>query len=363
MFFSHKSERALHEAREGFEREQALLRTEIERLRVQLQEKEAQLKTLERGAGDWAQIMQYQAEGGAMLNAIRDGLASSAESLIDENKALQQLDGIFEQTRCALVNLERRAQHINEHAEQSMNTASVLDDTAHSISRLVSAIQEISDQTNLLALNAAIEAARAGEAGRGFAVVADEVRQLAGKAHKASDQIEALVRQVISQAADIKGVVEENQQSASEVSASSTQISSVVTQVLNRSEHMQQVIRIATTTSFLNTVKLDHAVWKSNVYRLIGTRQFGSEVNAHTECRLGKWYYEGYGARHYAGLASFRELEAPHKRVHEAGRAAMRAGRGNDMEGMLARLAEMEEASVKVVACIDRLLTDIHRLH
>jgi methyl-accepting chemotaxis protein len=80
----------------------------------------------------------------------------------------------------------------------------MLDTSVHSKNGQVTEIQSISDETNLLALDAAIEVARAGEAGRGFSVIADEMRALAGKAFDASSKIEKLILQVIEQTKGIK---------------------------------------------------------------------------------------------------------------------------------------------------------------
>ncbi|WP_244894320.1 CZB domain-containing protein [Marinobacterium stanieri] len=124
---------------------------------------------------------------------------------------------------------------------------------------------------------------------------------------------------------------------------------------------MQRIIRITTTNSFLNTVKLDHAVWKNQVYGLVERQNWHQGVNSHSECRLGKWYYEGYGSRKYSGLDSFRALEKPHQVVHEAGREALQAGARGDARGMLGQLERMEMASLKVSQGIDRLLGDVEK--
>lgn len=328
----------------------------LAQLRAELDETRIELHNLKNDSGNCADLIGFQLKGGQMLNSIRFGLADSAQNLIEERVALKQLDNVFDETRTALSRLSERADLINQQASSSMDAALVLDKTAKGISQLVSSIQEISDQTNLLALNAAIEAARAGTAGRGFAVVADEVRNLAGKTHSASEQVENLVRQVLSQTEQIKKMVDQNQVSAMDVSSSSTQINQVVDNVISRSDHMQKVIKMAATNSFLNTVKLDHAVWKNDIYNRIDQKNYTEAVNMHTECRLGKWYYEGYGSKHFKNEKSFQSIETPHKTVHESGRAALDAAKLGNTKEMLAHLERMESASLQVVTNIDQLI-------
>ncbi len=332
---------------------------EIKELVEELKRKDFEHNKLHQEQQLDATLITSNLRGGRMLETIRTGLANSAEELIHENEELKQLDEMFAQTHTALGQLEARAQKISEQTDSTMNSATALDETAKSIGQLIVAIQDISSQTNLLALNAAIEAARAGEAGRGFAVVADEVRTLAGNAHEASDKIERLVNRVLGQTHEIKASISENQLYAADISASSEQIGVVVNEVLSKSQHMQKVIHLATARSFLDTVKLDHAVWKNNVYSHLQERDYQAQVNKHTECRLGKWYFEGAGAEQYSHLASFNGLNHPHQLVHDSGHHAIKAGQSGDQHALIQHVEAMEDASEGVVHSIDRLLSEV----
>ncbi|MDT8879221.1 methyl-accepting chemotaxis protein [Halomonas saccharevitans] len=302
-----------------------------------------------------------QQEGTAMLRTVREGLVESASALQQEQSGLAALQHVFDEAQQAVASLDQRARLMLSQASDNADSATILQQTATAIGTLLTTIRQISERTNLLAVNATIEAARAGDAGRGFAVVAGEVRQLAGQTHSASGEIERLVRKVVEQTTSVHEAIDQSRQSADDISASSAQITAVVRQMSEVSGHMNAVIDHSTTVAFINSVKLDHAVWKSDVYRQLLDRDFTTPVNRDTECRLGRWFHEGAGRRHYAHLKSFQAIEAPHRALHESGAEALARAGQQDHEGMLEALRAMEAQSQSVVRLLDALVADVER--
>ncbi|MEZ6196784.1 MAG: methyl-accepting chemotaxis protein [Planctomycetota bacterium] len=303
---------------------------------------------------------------------VRDGLVTIQGNLAETvelgNRTLSRCDEVKAEFR-SLVDeadaISDSARHLDGILEESSSKVDALGVQVDGICKCLAEIGAFASQTNLLALNAAIEAVRAGDAGRGFSVVAAEVKKLARETSGMVDRISELVSAIRKKSAETQGSIA----TAKGLSATSQETVEGFRRRLGTTfeQNSETIADVSQSNDrvFISLAKLDHVIWKVNTYLSVLKQAPAFKFVNHHSCRLGKWYYEGDGRASFSHCPSYPTLEGPHAQVHQGTQRVfdLLDEMEGEFDGIVEALETMETGSVGVFEILDRILSESTELH
>lgn len=365
------------------------------------------------------QRLQQQQETEQVATAITE--MSGTVNSVAENAALaeQAAREAAEETNRGQELVRQSAESVNrlsERLNEATGVISKLERDSEQIGGILDVIKTIAEQTNLLALNAAIEAARAGEQGRGFAVVADEVRGLATRTQQSTGEIEQMIsclqegsrnavtainsgtRQVqedvelshrasqalaqINQAVatisemnlQTSSAMEQQRQVAHElserieaISAGGRELTQQTRKTVTNGERLGQLanqlqgavsrFRVSASGSFdFEQAKAAHLAWRARLRGFLDGRASLHEQEAvsHHDCVLGKWYYSE-GLQRYGQLDAMKALEQPHSELHRLIRDIIQLKSQDREQEAEQAYRRVEDLSGRIIGLLDQV--------
>ena len=286
-----------------------------------------------------------------LLNSYGDGvnflqatIEENLEDLVELNNLNSQTTNIAKTIEGETEEIVNAVENVQQLTSQLNDDSQSLNDSVMSIAQIINLIKDISDQTNLLALNAAIEAARAGEHGRGFAVVADEVRKLAERTQKATQEVEINISGLKQNSNNMIEMSETFNHETQKILEVLENFKNNIYQVTQNTSEIEETTKDITNQIEVSNAKIDHIHMSLNAYNAIFSKN-PIDVVDYNNCKFSKWFKEF--SKTY--LKDFRKevnlINEHHQSIHTNLQKISNIVRENNIKGIEEALSKVEKSS------------------